>query len=163
MAKEILVPLRGDDRIEEIIPYVEKLAQPGMRVVFLSRYLDDGFPWLHVYATTMGTGIRSMVAVKKMVERYSWEQQERLARQRVYPACEALRKRGAQISVDVYTGSLRKVVRSYTRNGDVHLIVMRAGIGLRMKRFLYGTFPIFSLFKRPSFTPMLVVHPGTPL
>lgn len=35
MAKQILVPLKEHDRIEEIIPYIEEVARPGMRVVFL--------------------------------------------------------------------------------------------------------------------------------
>src|SRR5687768_14492892 len=37
MAKEILVALKGRDRLSHMIPYIEKIAQPGMKVVFLMR------------------------------------------------------------------------------------------------------------------------------
>jgi hypothetical protein len=160
MAQEILVPLRRDDRIEEIISYVGKVTQQGMKVVFLVRYPADGFAWLQAHWGTMETGI-NMHVVQQMVERYSWEGQERLAKQRVFPACTALRKKGVEVAVEIYAGSLRRVLKEYSLNGDVHLIMMPAGIGLRIKRFLRGMVSSFGLFKRPSFSPVLLVHPGT--
>ena len=45
MNKKILVPLGQNDRTDEMIPYVEKMARPGMNVVFLVRYPVDGFIW----------------------------------------------------------------------------------------------------------------------
>ena len=45
MNKKILVPLGQYDRSEEMIPYIEKVARPGMKVVFLVRYPVDGFIW----------------------------------------------------------------------------------------------------------------------
>jgi hypothetical protein len=41
MAEQILVPLKRNDRVEVIIPYLEKVTQPGMRVVFLAHYPVD--------------------------------------------------------------------------------------------------------------------------
>ena len=35
MAEQVLVPLKRNDRVEEIIPYVEKVTRPGMEVGFL--------------------------------------------------------------------------------------------------------------------------------
>lgn len=160
MADEILVPLKRHDRLEEIIPYIEKIARPGMRILFLVNYPVDGFDWLSRYVTTMETGIRRP-AVRQMVERYTWEEQSRIAKRKVLPACKTLREKGAEIDVEVYAGSLRKIMRLRTLRGNVHLIVMRAGIGLRLSKFLGGTIPLFGLFSRPGFPPMLVLHPGT--
>ena len=42
MNKKILVPLGQYDRSEEMIPYIENVARPGMKVVFLVRYPVDG-------------------------------------------------------------------------------------------------------------------------
>ncbi len=155
MAQQILVPLKRDDRVEEIIPYIEEIAKKGSMVVFLIPYPVNGFLWPPVEPR-----IRATLAARKILERYyTWEEQERLAENKVFLAREALHKRGVEVSTHLYTDRLRRVVESYTRNGDVHLIMMRAGIGL-MKRFLYGQIPIFSLFKRPSFTPVLVFHPS---
>src|SRR5215475_8304661 len=41
MAAQILVALERDDRVEEIIPYIEQITQPGIEVVFLTPYHID--------------------------------------------------------------------------------------------------------------------------
>lgn len=163
MAKQILVPLKRDDGVKEIIPYVERVAQPGMKVVFLLRYPVYGFVWGRKESGIEATLEARKTAVRKIGEYYTWEEQRRLAENRVSPAREALERRGVEVTVDVCTDRLGRAVKSYTQNGDVHLIVMQAGIGLRIMKFLQGTVALFGLFKRPSFTPVLVFHPGTPL
>ena len=45
MATKILVPLKKHDRLEEIVPYIEELAEPGVSVVFLVRHPVSGFKW----------------------------------------------------------------------------------------------------------------------
>ena len=45
MNKKILVPLGQYDRSDEMVPYIENVARPGMKVVFLVRYLVDGVDW----------------------------------------------------------------------------------------------------------------------
>ena len=36
MASQILVPLRGSDQIEQLLPYIERVVQPGLHVISLS-------------------------------------------------------------------------------------------------------------------------------
>ena len=50
MARQILVALKSEDRLSQMIPYIEKIAQPGMRVVFLIRFSTQ--PALKRYGTT---------------------------------------------------------------------------------------------------------------
>jgi len=38
MAENILVTLKRGDRVGEIVPYIEEVAKPGTKVVFLMRY-----------------------------------------------------------------------------------------------------------------------------
>lgn len=159
MAGQILVALKRHDRIDKIIPYVEEVAKPGMRVVFLIPYPLEAWPYLRDHWVTTESPREATLEGRKIMERYSWEVQTGLAEEKVLPAREALSKRGVQVAVDVYTGPLKRVVGSYTQNGDVHLIVMRDGIGLRIMRFLYGTIPLFGLFKPPTFSSVLFVHP----
>jgi len=45
MNKKILVPLGQYDASEEMIPYIEKVARPGIKVVLLVRYPVDGVGW----------------------------------------------------------------------------------------------------------------------
>lgn len=161
MAGQILFALKRNDRLEQIIPYIEKIAQPGMRVVFLIHYPANGsFEWLRDHWVTSEFSEEAKLAGEKIRETYSLEEQRRLAEQKVFLAQEALRKRGVEIAVDVYTGRLRRAVESYTRNGDVYWIMMRVGTGLGMMKFLHRTIPFFRLFQHPSFSPMLLLRPG---
>ncbi len=156
MAKQILVPISRNDRVKEMIPYVERVALPGMKVVFLVRYPVDGFDeYIRAGMVTGETGIPNPEKVRKIGARYSWEGQQQSARQRVFPACHALQKKGAEVPVEGYAGSLRKAVKSYALTGDVHLMMAHAGIGRVISRSLKNLFSILRSSKRPSFSPTL--------
>jgi hypothetical protein len=154
MSKKILVPLGQYDRTEEMIPYIEKVARPGMKVVFLIRYPVDGIRW-----QTEAFGIMAALQSRELANHYSWEENLRRAKRKVAPACEVLYPKGVEVAVDVYTGSLKKAVRSYTLNGDVHLIMTRAGVGDWIARLFDGTNSVLKWFKRPSFSPVLLINP----
>lgn len=156
MNKKILVPLGRHDRSEEMIPYIENVARPGMQVVFLVRYPVDGFIW-----AKEEYGLRAALEAKELVHYYSWEGNLENAKKRVAPACEALRAKGIETAVDVYAGSLKKAVRSQTLNGDVHLIMTRAGLGDWIARLFDGTSSVFKWFKRSSFSPVMLINPRT--
>lgn len=156
MNKKILVPLGQYDRSEEMIPYIENVARPGMKVVFLMRYPVDGFAW-----AKEEYGMRAALEAKKLVNHYSWEGNLEKAKKQVAPACEALRVRGIEADTDVYAGSLKKAVRSHMLSGDVHLIMTRAGIGDWIARLFDGTTSIFKWFKRPTFSPVMLINPRT--
>ena len=156
MNKKILVPLGQYDRSEEMIPYIENVARPGMKVVFLVRYPVDGFIW-----AKEEYGLRAALEAKELVHYYSWEGNLENAKKRVAPACEALRAKGVEADMDVYAGSLKKAIRSHTLNGDVHLIMTRAGLGDWIARLFDGTNLIFKWFKRPSFSPVMLINPRT--
>lgn len=156
MNKKILVPLGQYDRSEEMIPYIENVARPGMKVVFLVRYPVDGFAW-----AKEEYGMRAALEAKKLVNHYSWEGNLEKAKKQVAPACEALRVRGIEADTDVYAGSLKKAVRSHMLSGDVHLIMTRAGIGDWIARLFDGTTSIFKWFKRPTFSPVMLINPRT--
>jgi hypothetical protein len=47
MKKLILVPLKRNDRAEDLMPYVEEVVRPGMKAVFMVPYPVDGFRWSH--------------------------------------------------------------------------------------------------------------------
>jgi hypothetical protein len=139
-----------------MIPYIEKVARPGIKVVFLLRYPVDGFIW-----AKEEYGMRAALNAKELVNYFSWEGNLENAKKQVASVCEALRAKGIETAVDVYAGSLRKAVRSYTLNGDVHLIMTRAGVGDWIARLFDGTHSVFKWFKRPSFSPVLLINPRT--
>ena len=156
MNNKILVPLAQNDRTEEMIPYVEKVARPGMEVVFLVRYPIDGFIW-----AKEEFGMRAALEAKKLVSYYSWEENLRRATGKICSAYAALRPKGIEVAVDVYAGSLKKAVRSHTLNGNVHLIMARTGIGDWIARLFDGKGSVFDWFRRPRFSPVLLINPRT--
>lgn len=168
MALQILVALKSEDRLSQMIPYIEKIAQPGMKVVFLIRFSPQtAFNALRHNSIELKSPEESRFfegefEKPKFTERnfrgtQSMEEQWLSAEHKVFLDLEALLKRGIQITVDVYTGSLNRAVKSYTRKGDVRLIVMRARRELMMS-FLHKAFHVFGLFKQPTFSPILVLH-----
>jgi hypothetical protein len=159
MAGQILVPLKRHDRIEEIIPYLEKLAKPGMRVVFLFRYPVDSWLYLRDHWVTTESSREAMLAGKKVIDHYSWDVQRGLAEQKISLARKALQERGIEVAIEIYTGSWRRLMDDYKANGDVHFIMMHAASGHLMIRLLRRMMLPFGLFKPPSFPPVVLLHP----
>jgi hypothetical protein len=170
MARQILVALKSEDRLSQMIPYFEKIAQPGMKVVFLIRFSPQPafkasrHDSIELECTEESAFFEGGLEKPRFTREnirgtQSMEEQRLSAEHKVFLALEALLKRGIEITVDIYTGSLRRAVKSYTCKGDVHLIVMRARRELMMMDFLHKAFAVFGLFKHPTFAPILVLHP----
>lgn len=168
MGPQILVALKSEDRLSQMIPHVEKIAQPGMKVVFLIRFSPQAAPKM----PHKSLGLRCLedprsewelekprFAGENITGTQSMEEQRLSAEHKVFLALEALLKRGIEITVDVYMGSLKRIVKGYTCKGDVHLIVMRASKKRRMMEFVQKAFTMFGLFRRPTFSPVLVLNP----
>ncbi|TMA10015.1 MAG: hypothetical protein E6J89_11560 [Deltaproteobacteria bacterium] len=158
MAGQILIALRDQDRLGEIIPYVKEIVQPGMRVVFLVRYPMDSWMWLRDHWIDAESPRKALLAVRGISENYSWERQKALAEKRILPACGALQGKGVNVSVDLYTGGLREVVSSYGLNGDVQLIIMQAKNPFRVVWFLRAAMQFFGLSRQPKSCPVLLLH-----
>ena len=151
---KILIPLKRHDHLKELIPYIEKVARPGMEAVFLVPYPVDGLRWSRAELET-----QVVKEGKQLVEYYKWESNLRRAKEKVSAAFEVPPSRDIAVTVDVYAGKLRAAIKSYTDKGDVHLIVTGAGIGQRIGGFFNGSHSLFELFKRPSFMPVVLIHP----
>jgi hypothetical protein len=159
MAEKILVPLKRHDRVEEVVPYIEKVTQPGPSVVFLIHHPVNSFKWLQAYCGIMECGLEKTMAIRRMVESYSVKMRRQLAQQKVFHTCEALHKLGVKVAVEIYTGSLKRTLRSYVLGGDVGLIVMRPGIGHQIMNFLQGVVSIGNMIRRTAFSPVFVMNP----
>ena len=155
MTKEILVAMKSKDRIEDMIPCLERVTQSGTKVTFLVRYPVDGFVLSHE-VDTIG---KSLAEAQRLAKYYSWEDNQRRAEEKVSPAFEALQRKGAEVAVDLYAGSLRKAIKSHAPEAGVSLVMTHAGIGQRIAGLFNGMNPVLRLFKRPSFSPVLLVQP----
>ena len=160
MGKQILVTLKKEDRMEDVLPYIHEIIQPGTKVQFLVRN-DAGFDMaLRASRATREAEVRDPAAFRKITAMYSWEGQQKSAAAKVLPACESLRAKGAEVAVDVYTGSLRRMVRSYTATGDVHLVMTKSGIGSAIGNLLSGAASVFGL-RTGFYRPVCLAHPST--
>jgi nucleotide-binding universal stress UspA family protein len=105
----ILVPLRRGDRIKDVIPYLEQIAGPGSRVIFLVHYSVESLDWFQS---------EPMMSVIK--------EQKLMADNNTFLALEPLRERDVTVALDIYAGPLRKVVKQYTGRGDIDLVMIAA-------------------------------------
>ena len=159
MAEKILVPLKKHDRVEEVIPYIEKVMQPGTSVVFMIHHPVDGLKWLQAYCAIMQCGLEKTMAIRRMIESYSMKMRSQLAHQKVFHTCEALHRLGVKVAVEIYTGSLRKTLRGYVLGGDVDLVLMRPGIGHQIMNFMQGVVSIRNMIRRTAFSSVFVLNP----
>lgn len=154
MAEKILVALKSENPLGHIIPYLDKITQPGVRVVLLIPY-----QWTALLKSSR-PGWEAVESVeeaasewRKILKRYSPEEDERrLAEHKIFLAEEALRKRGVEVVTDVYVGRLRNVIRSYIRNGDVSLVIVPKRFTARSATLLRKARLFFSSFKKPAFS-----------
>src|SRR5919197_3816010 len=131
MAEKILVPLGKRDRIDEVIPYLEKVAQTDTRIIFLIRHPVNGFKWLQAYCGIMQCSLDNALMLRKMMESYSVKTRRRLAEQKVFQTCQALHRLAVKTVVEVYSGDLKNTLNGYLRSGDIELVIMRPRIEFR--------------------------------
>lgn len=160
MAAKIWVPVKRRDRIEEIVPHIEKVAEPGGSVVFLIHHPVSGFKRLQACCGIAQHGLEKTRAVKRMIESYSLETRVQLAQRRVFQTCGALHDTGLNMTADVYSGSLSNALRSHANNEEGQLVVMRPGIGQRVMSVLHGPVSVSSLFSRGFSSSTLLLHTG---
>jgi hypothetical protein len=144
MKEEIVVVLRRHDRIEEILPYVEKIVQPRMRVVFLVPYPMELWPWLCDHWVTTESRRAAIMAGKRIINEYSWEMQKNLAEQRLSRARAILQRMQVEVVVDIYTASIRRAVHDYCTGREACLVSLQTGKGRtlidRIRKMFFGSF-----------------------
>ena len=86
--------------MEDVIPYLEQIAGPGSRIIFLVHYSVEGLDWFRSKSTA------SVIKEQKLV-----------AKNKTFVALEPLRERDVRVALDIYAGPLRKVVKQYTGRG----------------------------------------------
>ena len=161
MAEKILVPLKRYDRVEEVIPYIERVARPDMSVVFLIHHSVSGFKWLQAYCGIMECGLDNALMLRKMTESYPVKTRRQLAEQRVFQTCQALHRLGLKTAVEVYSGSLTKNLKNYVSQGDAKLVLVPSGMGQGLRSFLRRMLSVCGLFQPPASQSVLLLYPRT--
>lgn len=164
MAPELLVVLKNQDSLGHMIPYIEEVARPGMKIVFLIRscppalpnaFGDNGSELNRLPEAPVAGHLKapSFIGAASLIDK-----QRLVAEHKVFLALEALLKRGIELTVDVYTGSLRRVVKSYVRKGNVSWIMKSTRGVFTISKLLHRTLSLVSLFKAPTCSPVRLLH-----
>ena len=158
MNRQVLVPLKGRDRIEEFLPYVEDIAQPDTKIVFLIHFGTRHYKELagQLLAFQTGPPVNSSLNCTAPQDR---DDGESTVERQIQIASEELRSRGVKIEVKFCTGSLRKMVQEYMQSDPVPLVMMSRG----RNRFLSWLNEIclsLRVAKPSPAMPVLLLHPG---
>ena len=156
MNKIILVPMRRDDRVEDLLPYVEEVARSGMKAVFMVPYPVDGFRW-----TREDCGRRAIDEGIRLADYYNWDTNLQKTRARMTPAMEVLSAKGIETAVELYAGNMARAIREYAGKDDVHLIVTRASVGSWLERLLAAAASVAGSLVRPAISPVMLINPRT--
>jgi hypothetical protein len=155
---QIIVPLRGSDRIEQFLPHIVQVVQPGMHIVFLVNFGTSRFKELTDSLLAIHTGIQP-VFLPGQSESGIVENARRSAQERAFAACQSLRQRGVTVAVNVYSGRLRRVLNDYLEKEDVYLVMMRPNLD-RVAAYLGKIGSAFRSFKPATVPPVLLLHPS---
>jgi hypothetical protein len=161
MTNHVLVALDGSDRIEQFLPYIERVVQPGLKVTFLFQYSIPVFYQLIGQLLAIHTGVTQSRLPDQFGRKGMMQQQMQLALDKVAPAGLALHNKGVEISVTVFTGSVRKVVHEYAKIGDVHLVLMHHSHGNWLPRAARTLTSLLRFFKPQPLPPILLLHPSS--
>jgi hypothetical protein len=122
MNRHVLVVLRRGDDLDDVLPYVEEIARPGLTITFLIDHSLSGLTEVlnQAFKTTPVQQLsRTGPDVESPMGTTNGDQQSGTASR------QELRKQGVEIKVRVYTGNLKRILRELMEKECVQTIVMR--------------------------------------
>ena len=161
MHGQIIIPLTGTDRIDEVLPYLERVAQPGVKVVFLIHVGLGRFDEITRQLLAIHTGVISACSPGHAGDIDLINERLRSAEDTILAACAALRQNGTEIIVSVFSCSVRKMVREYARREEIHLVMMRGNNGNCLTRTLRRAVSRLHILRRKTLPPVLLFHPSS--
>jgi hypothetical protein len=159
MVDQILIALKRNDRVEEIIPFIQQIARPGMKLLCLVHCGVSGLNALMDQLLAIRTGIRLEVLAGSNSKGDVLKERRQWAEQRVLPACDVLRNRGVKIEVIAYAGRLQRVVQNYLQKEDIRLVMMPSR-GDWVTKYLYRIGPMARLLNSGRLRPVVFLLPG---
>jgi len=158
MGRQILVALENPDRIDHFLPYMDQVAQEDTKLVLLVYHQDGESTLLLDQLRTLHTGFLPEPVFKNSS---ITAHRRQAAEQRIFPACQALRQRGVEIAVKLYSTPVRKVINEYVRKSDVEMVIMHPARGARRSRTLLRRLSSsFHNFRSQDFDGVLLIHPS---
>ncbi len=134
MAKTILVVLNPKHNIQMLLRHLEKVVKPGYRIVFLVEYQHDIPSWLLAHVGSLQTGFDQGLVCQERKAWLSWDEQKtRAEKNAAEPARRAFSPIGVEVYVDLYWGSLNRVIRRYLNSSETARILVGTSRLRRLK------------------------------
>lgn len=112
MDATILVVLKARSQIHQVMSYLESLARPHTRVIFLLRAAVPRPEWIAGYWSFAHTGTESSFGRCAPSGWAAVQQEESLADAILAPWQQTFRYEGVQLEVAVYTGRISQMLES---------------------------------------------------
>ena len=151
MSCQVLVPIKGRDRIEELLPYLEVIAGADMKIVFLVHFGTNRFADLAGQLLEIQSGLPTSFSSSPVIPQSNLARRIDLARQKLHV-------RGVRIEVKFYSGRLRPILRQYSEVEGSKLVIMRPGMN-RAWRGCQKLFSALRIAKSVPSMPVLLRHP----
>jgi hypothetical protein len=152
MNRQVLVPLKGHDNIEEILPYLEDIARPDMTIIFLVHFGANRFTELAGQLLEIQSGTPAKFSSDTGVP------QSNLTH-RIQRASRELSDRGVHMEVKFYTGQLRPILRQCIEDEPSQTVIMRPRVN-RAKRWMQNLSAALRLAKPSGAVPVILCHPS---
>jgi hypothetical protein len=138
MAAKILVPVKRRDRIEEIVPYIEKVAEPSGSVVFLIHHPVSGFKWLQAYCGIAQCGLEKTLAVANRQNDYLIDREKQ--RSENYTGMRGIREEDIAIQENLY-GPMVDRTKEHLGTSDTGVIALRRRLLTAVRKLQAGQEP----------------------
>jgi len=155
MTEHVVIPLRQYDSVEEILPYLEFVARPGMEVIFLARK-ENIYPWWCAYDLGAFRQSRNAVPVGTLAASIVRQRQTRLAEEHISTARRILQEKRISVRLEFCSTSLKRAVRNYC-DGDTNLVIV-AGGRFRLKQLTSTLHRWFQPFGATEAPPILLLR-----
>jgi hypothetical protein len=155
MKENILIPLRNSDDVHGITPYLETIAKPGDRVIFIVRCSTDLCHKAFGRTVLLEPGLPCSLVRPPVSGRWLRESKKRLAENRILSACANLCIRRVNIEVNAHSGSTSRIVKNYVLYGNGNFVVVRPKHG-RLRMFFDRMPGCRGSFKQPA--PVLLLY-----
>jgi hypothetical protein len=155
MFTQIVVPVKKRDEVNHLLPYLQVLAKPGSKIVFLWPYREET-SWMEVQLAAMQT----QITVKRFAINTSIERQSRWFEEAVCSVRESLEAKGVNVAVQCYRGSVRSGIAS-VREARAETVVLCPKHRLTAAIVIARVSKLLRLLSSAEAEPILYLRPGS--
>jgi len=118
MSEQLVVAIKSYQEFEDLLPYLEDVARPDMKVIFLVSLGANRFAQLAGLLLEIQSGLPGTLYGDTV------EQQSHLTH-RIKHASESLSDRGLHLELKFYSGPLRRILRQCIEGEAGQTVIMR--------------------------------------